>query len=108
MRVAAVQACYEALPPHEHVPALAAATASLSPCEVVMLACKLGHVRAVDPYRAGAARVSLRLWDAREDSFASRILKLDSKLARARGGAATQVFFVRRTRVRAPLGRPRF
>lgn len=92
MRVAALQACYEALPPREHVTALAAATASLSPCEIVMLACKLGHARTVDPYRACGARISMRLWDPREDAFAARVFKLDSKLARARGGVATQAW----------------
>jgi hypothetical protein len=93
MRVAALQACYEALPPNEHSPALAAAAAMLSPSESVMLACKLGHPRALDPYRAAGARVCMRLWCTRENAFATRVMKLDAKLARATCRAAAQVLY---------------
>jgi hypothetical protein len=97
MRIALVQACYEALPQEGHAAALAHVRGGLSPCELMLLSAKLGHPRTVDPYRGARARISLRLWDANDAAFATRVLKLDCKLARA-GTRCTPVTTVKKPR----------
>lgn len=87
LRVAALQACYNAVPVPE-LPGMSAATAALAPSEQLLAATRLGAHRCIDPYRASGARLTLPLWDPCSGAFATRVVKLTEKLAAAVGPGA--------------------
>lgn len=82
LRVAALQACYNAIPASE-LPTIASCSAALAPSEQLLAAARLGPHRCIDPYRGSGTRLALPLRDACCGAFATRVWKLAEKLAAA-------------------------
>eukprot|EP00892_Ulva_mutabilis_P007902 jgi/Ulvmu1/5484/UM023_0020.1 len=103
LRVAALQACYAALPAAE-LCTFSAANACLSPSEQLSAAARMGAHRCFDPYRGAGTRCALRMWDACDSAFAARVWKLTEKLAVAAGDCGDAP--VRKIAALAVNGRP--